>query len=78
MAIFKRVSSDNQKGKVSYSTGIVNGIINLAVSEIEGVAMHGGKKGIKLYFENADNRKQAVSLVDSLYNERIKTLKVIL
>ena len=33
---------------------------------------------IKLYFENADNRKQAVSLVDSLYNERIKTLKVIL
>ncbi len=51
MAIFKRVPSDNQKGKVSYSTGIVNGIINLAVSEIEGVAMHGGKKGIKLYFE---------------------------
>lgn len=26
----------------------------------------------------ADNKKQAVSLVDSLYNERIKTLKVIL
>ncbi|EKC79902.1 hypothetical protein LEA_01948, partial [human gut metagenome] len=25
-----------------------------------------------------DNKKQAVSLVDSLYNERIKTLKVIL
>lgn len=35
-------------------------------------------RAIKLYFENADNRKQAVSLVDSLYNERIKTLKVIL
>lgn len=35
-------------------------------------------RAIKLYFENADNKKQAVSLVDSLYNERIKTLKVIL
>lgn len=35
-------------------------------------------RAIKLYFENAGNRKQAVSLVDSLYNERIKTLKVIL
>ena len=35
-------------------------------------------RAIKLYFENADNRKQAVSLVDSHYNERIKTLKVIL
>lgn len=35
-------------------------------------------RAIKHYFENADNKKQAVSLVDSLYNERIKTLKVIL
>ena len=33
---------------------------------------------IPFLFENADNKKQAVSLVDSLYKERIKTLKVIL
>lgn len=34
-------------------------------------------RAIKVYFENADNRKQAIALVDSLYKERIKTVKVI-
>lgn len=51
MAIFRRVPPDDQKGKVSYNAGIVSGIINLAISEIEGVSLTGGKKGIKLYFE---------------------------
>ena len=51
MAIFRRVPSGDQKGKVSYNAGIVDGIINLAVSEIEGVSLTGGKKGIKSYFE---------------------------
>ncbi len=51
MAIFKRVPPDGQKGKVSYNSGIVSGIVNLAVSEVEGVEMLAGKKGLKLYFE---------------------------
>ena len=51
MANFKRVSPDGQKGKVSYNTGIVSGIVELAVSEVEGVEMLPGKKSFKLYFE---------------------------
>ncbi len=52
MAIFKKVPSDGQKGKVSYNAGIVSGIVNLAVSEVEGVQMlPGKKKGLRLYFE---------------------------
>lgn len=52
MAIFKRVPPDGQKGKVSYNSGIVGGIVSLAVSEVEGVEMLAGKKkGLKLYFE---------------------------
>lgn len=30
MAFFKRVPSDGQKGKVSYNSGIVSGIVQLA------------------------------------------------
>ena len=51
MAIFKRVPPDGHKGKVSYNSGIVGGIVNLAVSEVEGVEMLPGKKSFKLYFE---------------------------
>ncbi len=52
MALFRRVSPDGHKGKVSYNDGIVSGIIALAVSEVEGVELLPGKKrGMKLYFE---------------------------
>lgn len=34
-------------------------------------------KAIKVYFENADNRKQAIAFVDALYRERMKTVKII-
>lgn len=51
MSVFKRVP-DNQKGKVSYNSGIVSGIVSLAVKEVEGVDLLAGKKkGLKLYFE---------------------------
>ena len=39
MAFFKRVPSDGQKGKVSYNSGIVSGIVQLAVAEVEGAIM---------------------------------------
>lgn len=52
MAIFKHDSADGQKGKVTYNTGIVSGIVALAITEIEGVELlPGKKKGIRLYFE---------------------------
>ena len=52
MAVFRRVPPEGQKGKVSYNPGIVSGIIHLAVSEVEGVTLLGGKKkGLKVYFE---------------------------
>ena len=67
MAIFRRVPSDGQKGKVSYTTGIVSGIIQLAVSEIEGVTMLGGKKGLRIYFEKDGVYADISIKVDSGY-----------
>ncbi|MBO5926760.1 MAG: Asp23/Gls24 family envelope stress response protein [Clostridia bacterium] len=44
MAIYKRNNSE-KKGKVTYNTGIVKGIVALAISEVSGVAIKKGKKG---------------------------------
>ena len=44
MALFRKVPSDDQKGKVSYNAGIVSSIVSLAVSEVEGVELLAGKK----------------------------------
>ncbi len=69
MALFKRVPSDGQKGKVSYNSGIVSGIISLAVSEIEGVELLQGKKrGLKLYFEKEGIYADISVKVDYGYN----------
>ena len=52
MALFKRVPPQGQKGKISYNSGIVSGIVALAIKEVEGVELLAGKKkGLKLYFE---------------------------
>lgn len=52
MAVFRYPSGNGQNGKVSYNTGIISGIVALAVTEVEGVALvPGKKKGIRLYFE---------------------------
>ncbi len=69
MAFFKRVPSDGQKGKVSYNSGIVSGIVNLAVTEVEGVEMLAGKKkGLKLYFEKDGIYADISVKVDYGYN----------
>ena len=69
MALFKRVPSDGQKGKVSYNSGIVSGIISLAVTEIEGVELLLGKKrGLKLYFEKEGIYADISVKVDYGYN----------
>lgn len=59
MAHIRRDSTSPQKGKVSYNSGIVIGIVALAISEVEGVSLLDTKnKGIKLNFDkqgiNAD------------------------
>ena len=43
MAVYKRDNSE-RKGKVTYNSGIVKGIVALAVSEVAGVALNTGKK----------------------------------
>lgn len=68
MAIFKRVPPDGQKGKVSYNSGIVSGIVELAVAEVEGVEMLPGKKSFKLYFEKGGIYVDIAVNVDYGYN----------
>lgn len=52
MANMKHGPTSSQKGKVSYNSGIVAGIVALAISEVEGVSLLSTKsKGIKLNFD---------------------------
>ena len=69
MAVFRRVPPEGQKGKVSYNPGIVSGSIHLAVSEVEGVTLLGGKKkGLKVYFEKGGIYADISVIVDYGYN----------
>jgi len=69
MAFFKRVPSDGQKGKVSYNSGIVSGIVQLAVAEVEGVALPAHKKrGLSMYFEKDGIIAEISVSVDYGYN----------
>ena len=43
MAIYKNNNSE-KKGKVTYNSGIIKGIVALAVSEVSGVSLKKGKK----------------------------------
>ncbi|MCD8200765.1 MAG: Asp23/Gls24 family envelope stress response protein [Clostridia bacterium] len=52
MAHVVKQSPNGQKGKITYNTDIVNGIVKLAVNQVEGAYCAGGKgKGIKLTFD---------------------------
>lgn len=63
MATYKHYFSNGHKGKITYNKGIVSGIVSLAVSEVEGVALlyknkkrllwRGStrKEGVKVNFE---------------------------
>ena len=44
MSNFRFNPNDNQNGKVVYNAGIVNGIVTLAVNEVEGTMLVSGKK----------------------------------
>lgn len=63
MSNFKLTSNDKQKGKVVYNTGIVQNIVELAISEVEGTVPDQGKKGsVSLYLEK-DGINVDVSIV---------------
>ena len=52
MANFKFGTQNEQSGKVVYNAGIVNGIVEIAVNEVEGAQLVSGKRrGISLYIE---------------------------
>lgn len=52
MAHIRHDPTSTQKGKVTYNSSIVIGIVALAVEEVEGVSLLAGKnKGIKLNFD---------------------------
>lgn len=52
MSNYKFNSNAKSKGKVVYNAGIINGIVALAINEVEGVQLVSGKRrGIALYIE---------------------------
>lgn len=52
MPNFKFGSHNDGNGKIVYNAGIVNGIVALAITEVEGAMLVPGKKrGISLFFE---------------------------
>lgn len=52
MAHIRHDPTSTQKGKITYNSGIVSGIVALAISEVEGVSLLTNKnKGVKLNFD---------------------------
>ncbi|MBD5632571.1 MAG: Asp23/Gls24 family envelope stress response protein [Clostridia bacterium] len=52
MAHIRHDPTTTQKGKITYNTDIVSGIVAIAVNEVEGVSLLSTKnKGIKLNFD---------------------------
>ncbi len=52
MAHIRHDPTSTQKGKITYNSSIVSGIVALAVGEVEGVALLNNKtRGIKLNFD---------------------------
>ena len=58
-----------QKGKVTYNSNIVSGIVALAINEVEGVSLLSNKnKGVKLNFDKQGIVADISVKVDSTYN----------
>lgn len=64
-----RDSSSSQKGKIFYNSGIVSGIVALAIDEVDGVSLLNTKnKGIKLSFDKQGIIADISVKVESSYN----------
>ena len=69
MAHIRHDSSSTQKGKVVYNSGIVSGIVALAINEVDGVSLLNTKnKGVKLSFEKQGIVADISVKVDANYN----------
>ncbi len=69
MSNFKFGLNNKQKGKVSYNSGIIHGIVALAVSEVDGVTLINEKKhGINLYVEKDGVYADVSVIVNFSYN----------
>ncbi len=69
MAHFRHDPTSTQKGKISYNSGIVTGIVALAINEVDGVSLLNNKnKGIKLIFDKQGIIADISVKVDSTYN----------
>ena len=69
MAHMRHDPTSIQKGKITYNSGIVSGIVALAVGEVEGVSLLNTKnKGVKLNCEKQGIVADISVIVDSNYN----------
>ena len=69
MANLRHDPTTTQKGKVTYNSNIVSGIVALAINEVEGVSLLSNKnKGVKLNFDKQGIVADISVKVDSTYN----------
>lgn len=69
MAHMRHDPTATQKGKITYNSGIVSGIVALAIDEVEGVTLLPSKnKGIKLLFDKQGIAADISVVVDSISN----------
>ncbi len=74
MANIKRVPEYDGDGKVTYNTGIVKGIVVLAVSKVQGVSLKKGGKKDKLDFIKINFNGDVITVdvtVDFMYGYNV-------
>ena len=77
MAHIRRDPTATQKGKITYNSGIVSGIVALAINEVEGVTLLNNKnKGVKLSFEKQGIVADISVKVDSNCNVSTLAFKI--
>ena len=77
MAHIRHDPTSTQKGKISYNSNIVSGIVALAISEVDGVSLLNTKnKGIKLSFDKQGIIADISVKVDSTANVSSVAFKI--
>ena len=77
MAHIRHDPTTTQKGKITYNSSIVSGIVALAIGEVEGVALSNSKnKGIKLNFDKQGIVADISVKVDSTENVSSLAFKI--
>lgn len=77
MAHIRHDPTTTQKGKITYNSTIVNGIVAIAISEVEGVSLLNNKKqGVKLNFDKEGIVADISVKVDSTANVSALAFKI--